>query len=106
MESAQQALDETPTLELEQILPPKEQKPPSAKEIMFVKVKELQAKGYSGSVISRMLSLSRVPVNRYLQHQMLPAYSSPKTGIKFIASLDFISRHWQESNGNRLKLFC
>lgn len=105
MELAQQAFDETPTLALDQLLPFKEDKQTSAKEISFEKVKELKAKGYSGRAISRMLSLSRITVTRYLQHEHLPAYSPRKGGTKFTPFLDFISRHWQEGNGNRYQLY-
>ncbi|QHT67363.1 ISL3 family transposase [Rhodocytophaga rosea] len=104
MELAQQAIDETPAPESKEAISI-EEKPPSAKEIMFEKVKELAAKGYSGRAISRLLSLSRVTVSRYLQHQMLPAYPTRKGGTKFTPFIDFIAKHWQEGNGNRYQLY-
>ena len=88
-------------------IPPvaQEENPPSAKMIMFTKVKELKAKAYSQRAISRLLSLSRVTVSRYLQHQTLPAYPTRKGGTKFTPFIDFIAKHWQEGNGNRYQLY-
>lgn len=104
MELAQQTFDQTPASTSNEAIPI-EEKPPSAKEIMFTKVKELAAKGYSGRAISRMLSLSRTTVSRYLQHELLPAYSPRKGGTKFTPFINFITKHWQEGNGNRYQLY-
>lgn len=105
MELAQQTVDEKVVVESAKLLPSQEEKQPSTKSIMFTKVKEIQAKRYSGRAISRMLSLSSKTVTRYLQYEQLPAYSLLKGGTKFTPFLDFISRHWQKGNGNCYQLY-
>jgi hypothetical protein len=69
IELTQQPIVEKGVLQSEQVLPPKEEKPPSAKSIIFEQIIELKVNGYSGRAISQMLFLSRKTVIRFLEYK-------------------------------------
>jgi DNA-binding NarL/FixJ family response regulator len=65
---------------------------PTAKQLVFNQVKELQAKGHSSRSIARQLSVSRTRVTRYMSHEQLPGYSPRVGGTKFSPFLAVIEQ--------------
>jgi hypothetical protein len=85
--------------------PPTAKQAPTAKQLVFNQVKELQAKGHSSRSIARVLSVSRTRVTRYMTHQQLPAYSPRVGGTKLSPFIKFIEQHWLEGKCNRWQLY-
>jgi hypothetical protein len=84
---------------------PAAEKAPTAKQLVFNQVKELQAKGHSSRSIARLLSVSRTRVTRYMTHQQLPAYSPRVGGTMFSPFLVVIEQNWSEGKCNRWQLY-
>jgi hypothetical protein len=78
---------------------------PTAKQLVFNQVKELQAKGHSSRSIARQLSVSRTRVTRYMSHEQLPGYSPRVGGTKFSPFLAVIEQNWSEGKCNRWQLY-
>ncbi len=88
-----------------QSVAPAAEKAPTAKQLVFNQVKELQAKGHSSRSIARLLSVSRTRVTRYMTHQQLPAYSPRVGGTKFSPFLAVIEQNWSQGKCNRWQLY-